>query len=612
MYKKQFLFHLHSINEFTLTSNNHKYLASEVFYLNIIKKRLGKNRNELLWFLLFIIFLFVWFIWQFHLNYLIASGDTFFHAQRIYEIRNAFLQGKLPSWINLLTFHNSGQAINGMYPDLTLWPFVFITNFLSPVHQILSIRFIILFLTFLITFWSISFRYNANLAIKVSIIYTLSGMPLRNGYLEFQPGTALIMMVLFPILFTFYDLLSTTNRLDKNKIIQSSLLMTFVLFSHLMSIFVLALIVAIFAIFSLLKSKNFYPLFSCIISSCIFLITGSPIFYRYLLISKAGVLPPLGKGNTIGIPLINMLTGATWTGRETFSIVSIIILFLLFLKFNSNKIKKMLPWIYAELFLIFLSCDLMPWNLLNKIPIFDQLQNAGWRFMIFSGAIPFILLLENFSNKSLNKLLNFLVVLSLSASFQLITSFQNKDYTVLNDTTSNLIPHDQAVAMQNSGINSDKITRVLVPDYAPKSVKTLAGTNHSALSKYYQDILQNKKALLIKEKKSEQEIPYKTSKITNGFISFKFSKQHGVVQLPVFGYNSLGYNIKDNNKKIHYTVNSKGFLQVHLSKKQENTISIEYDFPILYVFFLFLSLITSICLLTKLILTKFQITRSEQ
>ena len=43
-------------------------------------------------------------------------------------------------------------------------------------------------------------------------------MPLRNSYFEFQPGTALIMMILFPILFTFYDLLSTTNHLDKNKI----------------------------------------------------------------------------------------------------------------------------------------------------------------------------------------------------------------------------------------------------------------------------------------------------------------------------------------------------------------------------------------------------------
>ena len=227
-----------------------------------------------------------------------------------------------------------------MYPDLTLWPFVFMTNFLSPVCQILTIRFIILLLTFLITFWSISSRYNTNLAIKISCIYTLSGMPLRNSYFEFQPGTALIMMILFPILFTFYDLLSTTNHLDKNKIIQSSLLMTFVLFSHLISIFVLALIVAIFAISSLLKSKNFYPLFNCMISSCIFLITGTPIFYRYLLISKAGLLPPLGKGQTNGVPLIQMLTRATWAGRDTFSIVSLIIFLILLLKFNSNKQKK--------------------------------------------------------------------------------------------------------------------------------------------------------------------------------------------------------------------------------------------------------------------------------
>lgn len=180
----------------------------------------------------------------------------------------------------------------------------------------------------------------------------------------------------------------------------------------------------------------------------------------------------------------------------------------------------MLPWIYVELLLIFFSSDLMPWSLLNKIPIFNQLQNAGWRFMIFSGAIPFILLLENYSTKSLNRLLNFLVILSLSASFQLITSFQSRNYIVLNDATSKLIPHNQTVAMQDSGIVSDKITRVLVPDYAPKNVKTLAGSNHGVLSKYYQNILQNKKAFLVKENKLEQQIPYKSEKKHQWFYFF--------------------------------------------------------------------------------------------
>lgn len=95
-------------------------------------------------------------------------------------------------------------------------------------------------------------------------------------------------------------------------------------------------------------------------------------------------------------------------------------------------------------------------------------------------------------------------------------------------------------------------------------------------------------------------------KNTSGFISFKFNKQHGIVQLPVYGYSSLVYDIKDNNKKIHYTINSKGFLQVRLSEKQENTVSVEYHFPILYIFLLFLSLVTIFFLLIKLILIKFQ------
>lgn len=58
-------------------------------------------------------------------------GDGIFHVQRILEIRNAFLHLQIPNWVNFSTFFGIGQAVNGMYPDLTLWPLVLITNFLS-------------------------------------------------------------------------------------------------------------------------------------------------------------------------------------------------------------------------------------------------------------------------------------------------------------------------------------------------------------------------------------------------------------------------------------------------------------------------------------------------
>ena len=560
-----------------------------------------KNISTLLWYLLFILSLSIWFIWQFHFTCLISTWDTFFHTQRIYEIRTAFLNKQLPSWVNFLTFHNSGQAINGMYPDLTLWPFILITNFLNPIHQILAIRTMIIFLTFLITFQSIKSRYDTNLAVKISIIYTLSGMSLRNAYLEFQPGSSLIIMILFPILFTFYDLLTTTH-LDGKKIIQASLIMTFVLFSHLVSIFVLAIVVTIFALASLLKNKNIYPILNCIISSIILLITGSPIFYRYIVISKSGLLPPLGQGNTVGISLIKMVTESNWIGRTSFSIVSIIIIIALLLKFNSTKFIKMLPWIYTELLLIFFSSDIMPWTLLNNVPIFNQLQNAGWRFMIFSAAIPFILLLENYSYIPANKLLNCLVILSFSASFQLITNYQEQDLTILNSKTTQLIQHNQAVKMDSSGIISDKITRTLVPDYAPSQVKTLASSNHGVLSNYYQNVLQNKKAFLLQNGLPDKEIPYTITKVTNGYLSFNLKKQHGIIQLPVLGYQTLNYTIRDNQRRIPYRINSKGFLQIQLNNRTTGTISVEYKYPTFYLVTLSTSLISILLLLLNLIL----------
>ncbi len=70
--------------------------------------------------------------------------DTWFHIERIIDIREAFKAHQVPTWINFSSYYEMGQAINGMYPDITLWPLIFITNSFSLVNQVIVIKVLIL------------------------------------------------------------------------------------------------------------------------------------------------------------------------------------------------------------------------------------------------------------------------------------------------------------------------------------------------------------------------------------------------------------------------------------------------------------------------------------
>src|SRR5699024_8728230 len=160
--------------------------------------------------------------------------DTFFHSERIYEIRLAFQQHQLPSWVNFNSFFNTGQAINGMYPDITLWPFVFLTNFLTPIHQIIAIKALIAGLGFIVTFLSINKRFDSRNAILAATIFTLSGSVLKDLVNEMQTGTALVMIFAFPIFFTLKEAIES-EKIDPPLIIKTALLMFWVIGSHLLS-----------------------------------------------------------------------------------------------------------------------------------------------------------------------------------------------------------------------------------------------------------------------------------------------------------------------------------------------------------------------------------------
>ena len=170
-----------------------------------------------------------------------------------------------------------------------------------------------------------------------------------------------------------------------------------------MSIFVLYVIIGIGIIGRFICYKKIYPIVNTFIASLFLILTSLPILFRYYIISKAGIQAPFSKNSVTTIKFIDIFSSSEWSSRTTLSIVTIVLLFIVISNFKVKKLNLLLPYLYGEITLIVLGTNLAPWSILQNLPLFDSIQNTGWRFMIFSGVIPFILLLINFSRKSSRK-----------------------------------------------------------------------------------------------------------------------------------------------------------------------------------------------------------------
>lgn len=531
-------------------------------------------------------------------NYLISGFDTFFHVERVYEIRSAFKSGNLPGWLNFMTFHHVGQAINGMYPDISLWPLVYITNMFSPIRQIIIIKAIIMIATYCVTNLSIAKRFDKRNASYIAAIYVLSGMCLRIFNDELQLGTAIVLVFLFPIIFNTKELMFS-KKIDITLILKLSLLYTVVIYSHLMSIFVIYLITGIFLIIRIVQHRGFFPLINVFLTSMVLFLTSLPVLFRYYTISKSGIQSAYSDGNVTAINFVDIFTAADWNSRGSLSIVSVILIFAVFTNLNYSKINKLMPYVYAEIVIIILGTKLAPWSILQNLPILSSIQNTGWRFLIFSGAIPLIITLINFNKRVSEKILGVLFLISICASVNVYWGFHQsaqKNMVYFNGNTNHLLGVEDWVKLQSSGINNKNILRDIVPDYAPKQINSEVINNGSTLSDNLQKKILNNQ-ILVNDKEKSSKLSY-----TFDSVSFRLTniKNVSTLELPVYGYRTLNYQITVDKKLQSYTISDLGFIQLHNIKKAKN-VTIRYAYPKIYEFLVYLSAIILIILLVLLI-----------
>lgn len=513
-------------------------------------------------------------------------GDTAFHVNRVFEIRQAFKAHAIPIWLNFTSFSKLGQAVNAMYPDITLWPLVFITNGFSFFNQLLVIRILILLLTVLITYVSFYNRsFSSEESFLASIVYGVSGYSLYQFIIEFQPSAAIIYAFSFPLVFLTIDVLKS-DKFDIWLSIKLSLVFGIVIYSHLLSAVVVALVIITIWIVKCLLSKsiNLYTVLNILAASVLSFIYFLPVLYRMYVVSKSHIAPPYGKGQVDAENFAVLFQNPQVYSRVSLSIIAILLICLVIFKEKQDNVVRNL--LSVELLLMILCTNIIPWVVLEKLPLINMFQFTPWRFGIWLSALPLLAFLYAWPTKAKVQIL---FILSLLVTFSVPEIFHSNTISDFNTT--------QHITRNNITINS---SNALTRDYSP-----------------YQSVgssIENEESSIIRKEASsphlinEEGKTYKVKKklVDYDGIAIKVGDNlpKGKYTLPLYYYSSLKYYVSLNNQKyIKIEQGKYGLMTVKTIKNISKgaTIVVKYKNPRIYILLLVFSLLIYIVMIIALL-----------
>lgn len=496
--------------------------------------------------------------------------DTRFHIGRIYDIREAFLAHRIPTWVNFSSYHGMGQAINGMYPDITLWPFILITNGLSFVNQIIAIKVVILLATFIVTYISlVKHNFIKENSFYVAILYVFTGYSLYQFLYELQPGAIAIYIFTFPLVFSIEEVLYTPE-LNKKLIVKLSLLFGIILYSHLLSAVVIAcLIISMWLLRVVLEKKlNYFSILNLFLASILTFFYSMPILYRLYVISQSKIAPPYGKGLVDSESLNYIFNDPQIYARVSLSFVALLLFIISLHYFGKNS--KITRYLIGEMVIILLCSNLIPWNILGKLPLINMFQFTPWRFGIYLSALPMLAFLyTHIKNK--NMILFVLSLISLAAVPEALSQnnsiFKTSQCTFINS---------KALKADNSNQNFGSIIR----DYLP--AKTIGNSINGDVPNFAK-----RRSFYPKIEGPQQESNVKKVISDYGSISLYNQKsvEKGVYTIPVYYYSSLKYRIYVNGKKISKIAGDHhGFMKIKFNNllQRNSKIVVIYNNPKFY------------------------------
>ena len=542
----------------------------------------------------------------YHTGYITGvASDAAFHFSRVEQIFDNLKRGSLSTFIATDTFHHTGVGSFLFYPTIFLYPWAFLRFFLNPVAAFYSWYGLLVFVSLLISYFSMkSFSKNNLRSLMFAFLYTFAMYKLRLGMLYFVLGE-FIASTFLPLAFLgFYHVFWGDSRKWPELVIG----ITLVGYSHFLSLFLTVIIFSILLIckLAMVRRIEIKRLFALLKSVGLTILTLGFIVWPFLTdyIGKNLKSPPRGAWYVASISdLVNRsLTNNIFTAYNVgfFLIVGVLIGWY----FVKKDLKELYIYLVG-LVLLLISTNFFPWEIV-KNGILGTIQ-FPYRLHMFASlmlAVSVSFIIERLLEK--NKKTRPLLIMSMLILFGI-------NYTAIIGVVTNTDRISFAEYLQPNKIgtvrslDSHKLIKVDKNNY--ENIFQYGVTFGE--SDYYPQEAVNKKGVpgyLGRQGKLLQNIMYingKARKATpivgaNTLTYVTKVKGNRNLNLPVIAYTNT--IVKLNGVQTKYTISQRGTVVVK-TQPGVNRVTVEYQPKAMLYILLVIAIASWIFLIYIIVLT---------
>lgn len=311
-----------------------------------------------------------------------ADIDGQFNFSRVMSLENIW---KSP--VNFKYFQHNASAVNLMYPWATVYPmYLFIKLTGSLVGGYYIYFFLITFATLEITYQCVKKMGQTSLpSIFASVVYTFAICRTSDIYYRVDMGEV-ISMTFFPIvLLGIYQIFYKEKPNWKTLVVG----MTFLVYTHVLSLAIASLLVLFFICVSLIRKQFTKERFKALLKSAgMTILLGLGFLVPMIQTMLNGKVNGPGTMNLytcslIPRQLLDWSLNNAADSRDVFNPVFLILFLVIVL--NLKKIKGFYrDVLFAATFFTFISTSLFPWDVFQKM--FGLLQ-FPWRFITMASLL---------------------------------------------------------------------------------------------------------------------------------------------------------------------------------------------------------------------------------
>ncbi|MGM5489789.1 hypothetical protein ACOZ3J_04290 [Weissella koreensis] len=497
--------------------------------------------------------------------------DAYFHLSRIFDINNYIKNFNIPLIVNLNTFSETGQAVNGMYPFYSLTPFILLTTWLNPMKQYFAINIIYIALGSILNYFVFQ-KMGSNKAQSFSAVILIL------SFINIFSFSSFSLQGVWSIYFMFPMAILSIIKINNDNlwyILLLSASISFMFNMHFISAFISVLVIGMFFIYVFYNSKNKINLLrNAVISAILFMILSLTTIINLISISKDKLQGlenfQLSSGTLNLEQMIHSLTNPSIFGvsiPSIFGSLLIIDIFLILCWKNLNHDSQSV--VIIGLFFQLIISPYFPWDLLQKTPV-SIIQFPTRLVPLILMLLVLVIVTDKFFNNM--KILKGIIVLSLmlTLSFQTsnIVDKAKFNYFPSNDILfdhyeKNLFNYRENTKLTEYDLLNPIFYRLKTyPEYIPKI------TNNKTLNDKYSNSVNNHIVYANDKKINNVKVT-----VNNNVIIYKFKNDiSGKIDIPLWSYKGVDYLDISRSKYGNIHTSKRNTIQVYSHKT--NTIKI--------------------------------------